>query len=82
MYAIRSYYEFFESEKNIAIIKRLKEVGLQFELQEQEKHSNKLEGLSIIASGKLTNFSRDEIKMVIEMNGGKAVSSISRNNFV
>ncbi len=79
----QSVVQFFESEKNIAIIKRLKEVGLQFELQEQEKHSNKLEGLSIIASGKLTNFSRDEIKMVIEMNGGKAVSSISaKTNFL
>jgi DNA ligase (NAD+) len=34
--------------------------------------------LSIIASGKLQNFSREEIKKVIEDNGGKAVSSISK----
>jgi DNA ligase (NAD+) len=70
---------FFSEEKNIEIINRLKEKGLQFEMAESASpKSSKLEGLSIIASGKLQNFSRDEIKKVIEDNGGKAVSSVSK----
>jgi len=34
--------------------------------------------LSIVASGKLQNYSREEIKSVIEQNGGKAASSVSK----
>jgi DNA ligase (NAD+) len=74
-----SIIRFFSEEKNIEIINRLKEKGLQFEMAESASpKSSKLEGLSIIASGKLQNFSRDEIKKVIEDNGGKAVSSVSK----
>ena len=70
---------YFAEEKHIQIIERLKENGVQFEMAgSQLPKSSKLEGLSIIASGKLQNFSRDEIKKVIEENGGKAVTSISK----
>ncbi|MCK5784909.1 MAG: NAD-dependent DNA ligase LigA, partial [Desulfobacterales bacterium] len=69
----------FTEEKNIQIIERLKEKGVQFEMAgSQLPKSSKLQGLSIIASGKLQNFSRDEIKKAIEENGGKVVSSISK----
>ena len=36
-----------------------------------------LSGLNILVTGKLPNFSRDEIKDVIKANGGKAASGIS-----
>jgi NAD-dependent DNA ligase len=39
--------------------------------------SESLKGLKIVATGKLENFSRDEIKETIEAHGGKAVSSVS-----
>ena len=42
-----------------------------------EKHSNKLNGLSIIISGTFLKFSRDKLKELIEKNGGQNVSSIS-----
>ena len=73
-----SVIDFFKDADNIDIVNRLKNHGLCFEIEESEPKSDKLAGLSIIASGKLQNFSREEIKKVIEDNGGKAVSSISK----
>ncbi|MBY8999134.1 MAG: hypothetical protein KGD60_15580, partial [Candidatus Thorarchaeota archaeon] len=61
------------------IINRLKKYGLKFELSEDEKkmRSSKLEGLIFVISGTFENYSRDELKEIIEKNGGKNVSSIS-----
>ena len=74
-----SVVNYFNQPKNIEIIGRLKEQGVQFELTDlPEKKSSKLEGKIIVASGKLQNFSRDEIKAVIESHGGKAASSVSK----
>jgi len=74
-----SVIHYFKEPKNIEIINRLREKGVQFELTDlPEKKSNKLEGKIIVASGKLENFSRDEIKSVIEAHGGKPASSVSK----
>lgn len=73
-----SVVDYFNEDENRVLVNRLKEANLQFEIIEAEPQSNKLEGLNIIASGKLSNFSREEIKKVIEDNGGKPVSSISK----
>ena len=74
-----SVLEFFANETNRELIERLREAGLQLAMsQTEEKNiSNKLEGLSIVISGTFENFSRDELKQLIENNGGKNVSSIS-----
>jgi DNA ligase (NAD+) len=39
--------------------------------------SNKLEGKSFVVSGVFSNYSREELKLLIEQNGGKNVGSIS-----
>lgn len=70
---------YFKEEKNIEIINKLKNQGLQFSVIEAPKNSNKLTGMSIVVSGSFTSFSRDEIKNIIELNGGKNISSISKN---
>jgi DNA ligase (NAD+) len=73
-----SVINYFKDPSNLEIINRLKISGLTFEQQKQEPKSTQLNGLTIIASGKLQNYSREEIKAVIESHGGKAVSSISK----
>lgn len=72
-----SVQHYFSFEANRMIIARLKAAGLQFELKEKEGGTNKLEGKSFVVSGVFTSFSRDEIKELIELNGGKNVSAIS-----
>ena len=76
-----SIITFFKNENNRNLVERLKNKGLQFEISEEEqnKSSDKLAGLSIIISGSFKNHSRDELKLLIEENGGKNVSSISKN---
>ncbi|MCU4166409.1 NAD-dependent DNA ligase LigA [Carboxylicivirga caseinilyticus] len=70
---------YFGDENNQTLIEKLRKIGLQFELSEQETatHSDKLEGLSFVVSGSFASFSRDELKSLIEKNGGKNVSGVS-----
>ena len=53
--------------------------GLNFNVQEKELSSNKLENLRFVVSGVFSLFSRTELKKIIEDNGGKNVSSISKS---
>lgn len=75
----KSILEYFSSQENNKIIADLMNAGVNFEIEEEDKLSNKLEGLSIIVSGTFKGFSRDEIKEAIEKHGGKNVSSVSKN---
>ncbi|QAA80656.1 NAD-dependent DNA ligase LigA [Aequorivita sp. H23M31] len=70
--------EFFASERNLEIIERLKVAGLKFEIVEKELGSNKLEGMTFVVSGTFS-IERNELKRIIEDNGGKNVSSLSKN---
>lgn len=72
-----SIIAYFEDERNIEIIDRLKAKGLQFEVEEKEAASNKFEGMAFVVSGVFNAFSRDELKEIISSNGGKNVGSIS-----
>jgi DNA ligase (NAD+) len=75
----KSILSFFNEKKNIEIINRLKQHGLQFELSQaiQHKQSTKLQGLTFVVSGVFSKFSRDELKATIESHGGKVTSSVS-----
>ncbi len=73
-----SIIDFFENEYNRSIIARLKEYRLQFEIEEEEKISELLNGKVFVVSGVFTIFSREELKQSIEANGGKVGSSISK----
>ncbi|MBX9853808.1 MAG: NAD-dependent DNA ligase LigA [Cytophagaceae bacterium] len=70
---------YFQNNENKKYINNLRKAGLQFETQEKDlqKESSILEGKSFVISGVFENFSRDEIKDKIEMNGGKIISTIS-----
>lgn len=72
-----SVQQFFLDERNVEIIQRLKDAGVQLEVVKKETLSQKLQGKSFVVSGVFNAFSRDELKEVIESNGGKNVSSIS-----
>jgi DNA ligase (NAD+) len=75
-----SIMAFFADKENRKIIDRLKKVGLQFEISadQQQATSTKLEGKTIVVSGVFNKFSRDQIKDLIELNGGKNSGSISK----
>lgn len=80
-----SISDFFADAKNRQIIERLKNAGLQFELTEEQQRtgSDKLNGLTFVISGVFNKYSRDQLKEMIEFNGGKNVGSVSKKtNFL
>lgn len=74
-----SIIEYFSDQGHRNEIQKLKDYGLQFVTVEKELNlaSEKLSGQTFIISGVFEKFSRDELKDLIEQNGGKIVSSIS-----
>ena len=75
----QSVVDYFHEARNLEIIRRLKEYGVQMSLSEEalSNQSDKLAGKSIVISGVFNKHSRDEYKTMIEQHGGKNVSSIS-----
>lgn len=75
-----SIKEFFSKEKNQTIIQRLKNAGVQMEVGEAEKPvSDLLEGKTFLFTGSLTQFTREEAQKLVEQNGGKNISAVSKN---
>ncbi len=84
-----SIYEFFHNERNIKVIKELLASGVKPELPEKAKSkgkpaaAGKLAGKTIVVTGTLANFSRQQIEEAIRNAGGKASSSVSsKTDFV
>ena len=70
---------YFADSVNISILERLRAAGLQFVAEVAEKQSNILEGKNVVVSGKFILHSRDELKALIELHGGKNQSGVSSN---
>ena len=72
-----SVYEWFRDGFHLEICRRLKDAGLQAEIVKKDsRQSDSLRGKSIVISGTFS-ISRDEMKALIEANGGKNSGSIS-----
>jgi len=74
-----SVVDFFRTEANVQLVSRLILYGLQLQLSEEalSNQTTQLEGLRFVVSGVFETVSRDELKALIDSNGGKVVSSIS-----
>jgi len=71
-----SVVDFFSDEANMNLINRLKEKGLQFEIEEVENDSDSLADKSFVVSG-VFELDRKALKALIERNGGKVLSGVS-----
>ncbi len=79
----QTVYQHFQNPRNVQEINRLKIAGLQFEAQKAEKASNVLSGKIFVISGVFEKFSRDELKEMVESNGGKMASGVtSKTNYL
>lgn len=74
-----SVVAYFDNPEHQQMIERLKNFGLQFEAVQEENISDKLNEKTFLFTGKLTAFTRDEAKEMVEKNGGKLVSSVTKN---
>jgi DNA ligase (NAD+) len=72
-----SIIEWFEQDWHRAIIKKWGKAGVNMVNQKVAESAQTLTGLTIVATGGLESFTRDEIAEVITSHGGKASSSVS-----
>ncbi|UTW61908.1 NAD-dependent DNA ligase LigA [bacterium SCSIO 12741] len=74
-----SITEFFSDPKKMEFVTALKEIGLQMKLsaEQLDGKTEKLKGMSFVISGVFELHSRNELKEMIEKNGGKNVGSLS-----
>ncbi|MCR9182406.1 MAG: NAD-dependent DNA ligase LigA [Flavobacteriaceae bacterium] len=80
-----SVVEFFSKQENLDILNRLKSYGIQLQLSEEalQGQTDLLLGKTFVVSGVFTKVSRNELKKIIEDNGGKVSGSISsKTSFV
>ncbi len=71
--------EYFADEENREIVERLRSAGLQFAAEEKTLRSESLVGKNFVISGLFIEHSRDELKEMIEANGGKNLAAVSAN---
>ena len=72
---------YFNDIRNLEILERLRQAGLQMETAVSDQPSaisDKLQGQTIVISGTFAHHSRDEYKALIEANGGKNSGSVSK----
>jgi DNA ligase (NAD+) len=73
-----SIERFFSESHNRKIIERLKKVSLNLHT-DKKKISGQLSGKSFVITGTLSSMTRDEVKELIEKQGGMVVSTVSKN---
>ena len=73
-----SIIEWFEQEWHRAIVEKWRKAGVAMVNQKAAALPQTLAGLTIVVTGSLESFTRDEIAEVIAAHGGKASSSVSR----
>jgi len=79
----QSVVDFLKDGNNILNIEKLKKNGLQFESYIKTNVSNVLNNKTFVVSGVFQNYSRDQLKNLIELNGGKNLSSVtSKTNYL
>ena len=76
-----SVVKFFREEQNLAVIKKLKDAGVNTEAGEDKSEGipQLFEGMKIVLTGTLPTLKRNQAKEIIELRGGKATSSVSKS---
>ncbi len=68
---------FFDEPKNVQLVKRLEDAGLQFKGKKKQR-GTQLAGKTFVLTGTLANYSRDQAKKLIEDAGGRVSGSVSK----
>ena len=74
--------EFFNDERISKAIDILLSKGINIRKLENESNKNSLESKTFVITGTVENYKRDDIKKLIEDNGGNVTSSVSKNTDV
>ncbi len=72
-----SVVDYFRNEQSRALVERLRAAGLNFE-EEVAETGERFAGKTFVLTGTLSGYTRQEAKALIEQNGGKVSSSVSK----
>ena len=79
----KSIIEFFQDEKNISIIDKLKSFGVNMDyLGQKVIHDENFSGKTFVITGTMENYKREELKEIVENKGGKTSGSVSKKTDV
>lgn len=78
----QAIYEYFRDDVNGDILRRLKEYGVNMELQDTGIVDDVLAGKTVVVTGTLPTLSRNDAKNLIEAHGGKAAGSVSKRRIM
>lgn len=71
-----SIISFFQNKKNIEVMRKILDSKVEI-YNDRKRYENRFQGLVFVVTGTLANYSRNEIKALIEENGGKVAASVS-----
>ena len=71
--------EWFEVDWHREIVEKWRAAGVTMEDERDASVARTLEGLTVVVTGSLVDFSRDSAKEAIVSRGGKAAGSVSKN---
>jgi len=74
----QSVHQFFQNPTNLQVIQKLKNGGVVFPVEKDGSGGLPLEGKTLVLTGALDTFTRDEAQRLIEAKGGKVTSSVSK----
>ena len=73
-----SIVEYFKNPENLSIIEKLKELGVNPKVEEKVELEQIFKDKTIVLTGKLEKFTREEATLLIESLGGRASSSVTK----
>jgi DNA ligase (NAD+) len=68
---------FFQERHNRDLLSRLKQAGIRLKKENNHENEKFLDGKKFVFTGSLNNYTRSEVKDLVEKAGGRAVSSVS-----
>jgi DNA ligase (NAD+) len=74
----RSVYDYLHGDYGQAVVSELRAAGIDMTAPKKAAASGKLTGKTLVVTGTLTKYSRDEIQELIAQHGGRAASSVSK----
>ena len=78
----KSIFEFFSQPQTKDLLQRLKQANVNMSLKENELIDDRFSNKTFVITGKLDKYSRDEVKQIIENNGGVTSESVSKKTDV
>ncbi len=76
--SVRDWFDGPDSDWHVRIVERWAAAGVRMQDERDESTPRTLEGLTIVVTGSLVDYSRDGAKEAIVSRGGKASSSVSK----